>query len=93
MKREHKGFEREKMPTAAELRESAEQVTARMQALTSRSMQQVRRLTTRGVHRIQAFTDTCRGRKNEDPVRHWSTSSLSERNSQPRDSSKKRIRN
>jgi hypothetical protein len=74
------------MPSAAELRESAEQFT-------SRSMQQVRELTSRGIrsvqHRFNAFSDSCRGRKNENADnQHWSTSSLSERNSQNRDSSK-----
>jgi hypothetical protein len=76
------------MPTAAELRESAEQVTARLQALTIRSMQQVRGLVSRGIGRAREFTGNCRGWKSEEEGRHWSTSSASDRNSQNRDSSK-----
>lgn len=76
------------MPTAAELRESVDQATTRLLALTSRSMQQVRGLASRGIHQVQAFSDSCRGRKREANDQQWSTSSTSERNSQNQDSSK-----
>lgn len=77
------------MPTAAEIRENAQQVTARLHAFTNQSMQQVSSLASRGArfvqHRFIAFSDTCRGRKSEDAARDWTTS---ERNSQSRNSSK-----
>lgn len=77
------------MPTAAEIRESVEQASTRLQAFASRSMQQVRTLASRGTDCVQlrfiAFSDSCRGRKSEHDAQHWSTS---ERNSQARDSSK-----
>jgi hypothetical protein len=79
-----KGFERE-MPNTTELRESAEQVTARLQALTSRSMQQVRGFASRGVRTIRG---SLRRQKSENASQHWSTSSLSDKNSQNQDSSK-----
>lgn len=73
------------MPTAAEIRESVEQASTRLQAFASRSMQQVRTLASRGtdyVHlRFIAFSGSCR----EHDAQHWSTS---ERNSQAHDSSK-----
>lgn len=80
------------MPTAAEIRESAEHLTSRLHVFANQSMQQVRALATRGAdfvqHRFNAFNDTCRGRKS-DEAQTWS-SSTTERNSQHRDSSKEK---
>lgn len=77
------------MPTAAEIRESAEQASTRLRAFASRSMQQVRSMASRGAdcvqHRVIAFSESCRGLKSDREAQHWSTS---ERNSQARDSSK-----
>jgi hypothetical protein len=79
------------MPAVDEIRERADQVTGRLQAFTSQSMQQVRAFVSRSAdfvqHRVIAFNQTCRGRKNGNGTQNWS-SSTSERNSQNRDSSK-----
>lgn len=78
------------MPTTAEIRERAEQVTSRLGAFTNQSMQQVRTFASRGAdyvqHKLIAFNDTCHGRKNEADANNWSTTS--EINSRHRDSSK-----
>lgn len=78
------------MPTTAEIRERAEQVTSRLRAFTNQSMQQVRTFASRGAdyvqHKLIAFNDTCHGRKNEAGANNWSTTS--ERNSRQSDSSK-----
>lgn len=83
------------MPSAAEIRERAEQVTSRLHAFTNQSMQQVRTFASRGAdyvqHKFIAFNDTCRGRKIESDAQNWSAST-SERNSQNRDSSKDKMK-
>ena len=65
------------MPTTAEIRERA--IT-----LGRRSMQQVREFGSRGVdylqHRLHAFNDACRSRKNINSSQRWSTTT-SERTS------------
>lgn len=72
------------MPTAAEIRERADQIAGRVHSFTNQSMQQVRRLALRSSDyvrvKLTAFNNTCRGRKNPSDAQNWSTST-SDRNS------------
>lgn len=83
------------MPTTAEIRESAEHLSGRLHVFASQSVQQVRALATRGAdfvqHQLNAFNNTCRGRKSDD-AQNWSESTA-ERSSQKRDSSKDQMKN
>lgn len=78
------------MPTIAEIRERAEQVTTRLHALTNQSMQQVRLQMSRSAdyvqHRFITFNNTCRGRKDENGTQN------SQQNGCHRDSSKDQMK-
>lgn len=83
------------MPTVAEIQERSGEAASRCYAFTSQSMQQVRGLASRSAGYVQqkfsAFSETCRGLKDDSDGRNWSWSAP-ERNSQTRDSSKNEMK-